>query len=99
MDSNPSSEEFFTRLVNSGSPIGHLLPVRRGAATLRRRLDEEGCLIISGSDGDPPWREDEDIEDIAVFGEWSGGSPDAEWGRGEENSADEEADEADPAWL
>jgi predicted deacylase len=78
--------------VNSGSPIGHLLPVRRGATTLRRRLDEEGCLIISGSDGDPPWREDEDIEDIAVFGEWSGGSPDAEWGPSE--SADEEEDDS-----
>ena len=76
--------------VNSGSPIGHLLPVRRGAATLKRRLDEEGCLIISGSDGDPPWREDEDIEDIAIFGEWSGGSPDAEWGPIE--SAEEEED-------
>jgi hypothetical protein len=69
--------------VNSGSPIGHLLPVRRGVSTLMRRLDEEGCLIVSGSDGDPPWREDEDIEDIAVFGEWSGGSPDAEWGPSE----------------
>ena len=78
--------------VNSGSPIGHLLPVRRGVTTLRRRLDEEGCLIISGSDGDPPWREDEDIEDIAVFGEWSGGSPDAEWGPSE--SADEEEDDS-----
>ena len=66
--------------VNSGSPIGHLLPVKRGVSTLKRRLDEEGCLIISGSDGEPPWRDDEEIEDIAVFGEWSGGSPDAEWG-------------------
>ncbi len=76
--------------VNSGSPIGHLLPVKRGVATLKRRLDEEGCLIISGSDGEPPWRDDEDIEDIAVFGEWSGGSPDAEWGP--VDSAEEEDD-------
>ena len=74
--------------VNSGSPIGHLLPVKRGVATLKRRLDEEGCLIISGSDGEPPWREDEEIEDIAVFGEWSGGTPDAEWGQ--EGSTEEE---------
>ncbi|HJM13134.1 MAG TPA: succinylglutamate desuccinylase/aspartoacylase family protein [Candidatus Thalassarchaeaceae archaeon] len=76
--------------VNSGSPIGHLLPVTRGVATLKRRLDEEGCLIISGSDGDPPWREDEDVEDIAIFGEWSGGSPDAEWGPSD--SLEEEED-------
>ena len=76
--------------VNSGSPIGHLLPVKRGVSTLKRRLDDEGCLIISGSDGEPPWREDDDIEDIAVFGEWSGGSPDAEWGPA--GSTDEEED-------
>jgi hypothetical protein len=76
--------------VNSGSPIGHLLPVKRGVSTLKKRLDDEGCLIISGSDGEPPWREDEEIEDIAVFGEWSGGSPDAEWGPA--GSTDEEED-------
>lgn len=76
--------------VNSGSPIGHLLPVTRGISTLKSRLDEEGCLIISGSDGDPPWREDEDVEDIAIFGEWSGGSPDAEWGPSD--SIEEEED-------
>ena len=76
--------------VNSGSPIGHLLPVKRGVTTLKRRLDDEGCLIISGSDGEPPWREDEEIEDIAVFGEWAGGSPDAEWGPA--GSTDEEED-------
>ena len=76
--------------VNSGSPIGHLLPVKRGVTTLKNRLDDEGCLIISGSDGDPPWREDEDVEDIAIFGEWSGGSPDAEWGPSEDVDAEEE---------
>tara|TARA_B100001564_G_scaffold199243_1_gene167447 strand:+ start:978 stop:2420 length:1443 start_codon:yes stop_codon:yes gene_type:complete len=76
--------------VNSGSPIGHLLPVKRGVSTLKRRLDDEGCLIISGSDGEPPWREDDDIEDIAVFGEWSGGSPDAEWGPAGSNDEEED---------
>ena len=85
--------------VTAGTPIGHLLPVTGGTKTLKTRLDEEGCLITSGSDGEPPWREDDDIEDISVEGEWSGGSPDAEWGRGEEHSTDEEADEADPVWL
>jgi hypothetical protein len=85
--------------VNAGTPIGHLLPVSRGIKTLRRRLDPEGCLVTSGSDGEPPWREDEDVEDISVAGEWSGGSPDAEWGRNEEDPADEEAGEADPNWV
>jgi predicted deacylase len=66
--------------VTAGTPIGHLLPVVRGVKTLRKRLDIEGCLIICGSDGEPPWREDDEVEDIAIGGEWSGGSPDAEWG-------------------
>jgi len=85
--------------VNAGTPIGHLLPVTRGVRTLRKRLDPEGCLVTSGSDGEPPWREDEDVEDISVAGEWSGGSPDAEWGRNEGDSADDEAGEADPNWA
>ena len=85
--------------VTAGTPIGHLLPVTGGTKTLKTRLDEEGCLITSGSDGEPPWREDEEIEDIPVEGVWSGGSPDAEWSHGEENSTEEEADEADPNWL
>ncbi len=85
--------------VNAGTPIGHLLPVTRGVKTLRKRLDPEGCLVTSGSDGDPPWREDEDVEDISVMGEWSGGSPDAEWGRNEEAATDDEAGEADPNWT
>jgi len=84
--------------VNAGTPIGHLLPVTRGVKTLRKRLDPEGCLVTSGSDGDPPWREDEDVQDISVLGEWSGGSPDAEWGRNDDDIADDEAGEADPRW-
>ena len=65
----------------------------------RKRLDPEGCLVTSGSDGDPPWREDEDVEDISVIGEWSGGSPDAEWGHNEEGATDDEAGEVDPNWT
>ncbi len=72
--------------VNSGSPIGHLLPVKRGVSTLKSSLDDDDCLILSGLDGDPPWRDDDDVEDIAVSGEWSGGSPDAEWGDVEDDS-------------
>ena len=75
--------------VHAGSPIGHLLPVTRGISTLKTRLDEEGCLIISGSDGDPPWRDDDEIEDISVIGEWSGGNPDAEWGTENKESEEE----------
>ena len=76
--------------VTSGTPIGNLLSVKRGVNTLIERLDEEGCLIISGSDGDPPWREDDEVEDISVVGEWSGGSPDAEWGSDNKTNQEEE---------
>ncbi|MFQ3343515.1 MAG: putative deacylase [Candidatus Thalassarchaeaceae archaeon] len=76
--------------VTSGTPIGHLLPMKRGVKTLMERLDDEGCLIISGSDGEPPWREDDDVEDIPVEGKWSGGSPDAEWGFNHKPSEEEE---------
>ena len=51
-------------------------------------------LVLSGADGEPPWREDDEIEDISVEGEWEGGSPDAEWGENLPSSAEEEADEA-----
>ena len=52
--------------------------------------------MITGSDGDPPWREDDDVEDITVEGEWSGGSVDAEWGVNDPVGVEEEAAEADP---
>ena len=77
--------------VTAGTPIGHLLPMKSGIKTLQKRLDDEGCLIISGSDGEPPWREDDDVEDISVEGEWSGGGPDAEWGQNEQPSTEDES--------
>jgi len=77
--------------VTAGTPIGHLLPMKSGIKTLQKRLDDEGCLIISGSDGEPPWREDDDVEDISIGGEWSGGSPDAEWGHNEVPSVEDES--------
>ena len=78
--------------VTAGTPIGHLLPMKRGIKTLQNRLDDEGCLIISGSDGEPPWREDDEVEDISIEGEWLGGSPDAEWGNNENISLEEESE-------
>ena len=82
--------------VTAGTPVGHILPVSKGVKAIRRRLDEDDCLVISGSDGDPPWREDDDVEDITVEGEWSGGSVDAEWGLNDSAAVEEEAAEADP---
>ena len=80
--------------VTTGTPIGHLLPIKKGVKSVKRRLDDEGVLVLSGADGEPPWREDDEIEDISVEGEWEGGSPDAEWGENLQTAAEEEADEA-----
>ena len=80
--------------VTTGTPIGHIIQITKAVKTVQRRLDEEGLLVLSGTDGEPPWREDEDIEDISVEGVWEGGSPDAEWGDNLRAAAEEEADEA-----
>ena len=83
--------------VTAGTPVGHILPVTKGAQTIRKRLDEDDCLVISGADGDPVWRDDDEVEDITVGGEWSGGSVDAEWSTNPPTDSDEEAAEADPS--
>jgi hypothetical protein len=48
---------------------------------LRTQLDERGRLIVNGSQGEPIWREEDEEEmvEIDVEGEWSGGSVDTEW--------------------
>ncbi len=78
--------------VTTGTPIGHLLPIKKGVKTVKRRLDDEGVLVLSGADGEPPWRDDDEIEDISVDGVWEGGSPDAEWGDDMRAAGEEEAD-------
>ena len=67
-------------IVNAGTPVGHLLPITRGVKAVKRGLDKKTRrLIISGSRGEPSWREEWETEDIAIEGEWSGGTVDAEW--------------------
>ena len=54
-------------------------------------------MVISGADGDPVWRDDDEVEDITVGGEWSGGNVDAEWSTNPPTDSDEEAAESDPS--
>ena len=54
--------------VTTGTPIGHLLPISKGIKSVKRRLDDEGVLVLSGADGEPPWREDDEIEANIAFG-------------------------------
>ena len=82
-------------IVTPGTPVGHLLPVTRGVKLIRKGLDKNtNRLIVSGSTGEPIWREDFEVEEIMIEGEWSGGAVDAEWQRDWVNESDKEHVEA-----
>ena len=69
-------------IVTAGTPVGHLLPIKRGLKAVKRGLDRKTSrLIVSGSKGEPVWREEVEVEEISIEGEWSGGGVDAEWQR------------------
>ena len=58
------------------------------------QINDRGVLIVNGSQGDAIWREDGDeMVEINVKGEWSGGSVDAEWNP--INADETEQEEAD----
>ena len=82
-------------IVTPGTPVGHLLPVNRGIKLIRRGLDKKtNKLIVSGSKGEPIWREDFEVEEIMIEGEWSGGAVDAEWQRNWPSASETEHVEA-----
>ncbi|MDE0574820.1 MAG: succinylglutamate desuccinylase/aspartoacylase family protein [Candidatus Poseidoniales archaeon] len=82
-------------IVTPGTPVGHLLPVTRGVKLIRKGLDKKtNRLIVSGSKGEPIWREDYEVEEIMIEGEWSGGGVDAEWQRDWQSSSELEHVEA-----
>ena len=69
--------------------------VTRGVKLIRRGLDKNtNRLIVSGSTGEPIWREDYEVEEIMIEGEWSGGAVDAEWQRDWSNASEQEHVEA-----
>ncbi len=83
-------------IVTPGTPVGHLLPVSKGVRLIRKGLDKKtNRLIISGSKGEPIWREDYEVEEIRIDGEWSGGAVDAEWQSAWSNSNKQMAEAAE----
>ncbi len=64
--------------VTAGTPVGHFLPLEKHLDLVLGQCDEESRFIVAGSEDEPVWRE-EDIDEISLKGEWSGGSVDAEW--------------------
>lgn len=65
--------------VTAGTPVGHLLPISRGVRLVKSQLDEKNRLIVSGSVADPPWREEYEVDEISIQGQWQGGDVDSEW--------------------
>ena len=63
----------------SGMPVGHFLPVAKHISLLEQQIDKNGYFIVCGSDEEPSWRDEVDVDEVAVDGEWSGGSVDSEW--------------------
>lgn len=67
--------------VTAGTPVCHLLPISRGVKLVKRQLDDHQRLIVSGSMKEPPWRDETEVDEIAIEGEWKGGDVDSEWQR------------------
>lgn len=65
--------------VTAGTPVGHILPITKSKELILEQCDGESKLIVNGSSGVPVWREESDIDEISIEGEWSGGSVDSEW--------------------
>jgi len=79
--------------VTAGTPVGHFLPVTKHIELLKTQMDDRGVLIVNGSQGEAIWRDEEEMVEIEVQGEWSGGSVDAEWKQ--INAEDTEQEEED----
>jgi predicted deacylase len=77
--------------VHAGTPVGHLLPIQKKASVVLEQLDANRILLVSGSQGTPPWREEEEVDEISIEGEWSGGDVDAEWQREWQTPAEAQA--------
>ncbi len=65
--------------VTAGMPVAHFLAVSKHIELLKTKLDEHNKLIIQGSNSEPIWRDIEEVDELNLEGEWSGGNVDAEW--------------------
>ena len=82
----------------SGMPVAHFLPISKHMRLLEEQIDSKGNFIVCGSEDDEVWREEKDVDEVNVEGEWSNGGVDSEWMLGRSNqqkpnpfSDDEEA--------
>jgi hypothetical protein len=63
----------------AGMPVGHFLPISKHIALLQDQIDSSGRFLVCGSENDAVWREEAEIDEVALEGEWSGGGVDSEW--------------------
>ena len=63
----------------AGMAVGHFLPISRHMGLLRDQIDENRRFLVCGSQTDAAWREETEIDEVALDGEWSGGGIDSEW--------------------
>lgn len=63
----------------AGMPVGHFLPISKHLKLLSDQIDSNGRFLVCGSQGEAVWREEQDVDEVAVEGDWSGGSVDSEW--------------------
>lgn len=79
----------------AGMPVGHFLPIAKHFSLLEEQIDENGRFIINGSQEERVWREEHEINEISLEGEWSGGVIDSEWINSNLTNEESEAEEAD----
>ncbi|MBJ23189.1 MAG: hypothetical protein CMB64_00825 [Euryarchaeota archaeon] len=65
--------------VTAGTPVGHILPITKSKDLILNQCGDDSRLIVNGSLGAPVWREESDIDEISIGGEWLGGNVDSEW--------------------
>ena len=63
----------------AGMPVGHFLPISKHIKLLEDQIDQHGRFLVCGSENDAVWREETEIDEVALDGEWSGGGVDSEW--------------------
>lgn len=80
--------------TSAGMPVGHFLPISKHFSLLEEQIDKNGRFIINGSQEDPVWREEHEINEISLEGEWSGGVIDSEWINSNLTNEESEAEEA-----
>jgi hypothetical protein len=65
--------------TSAGMPVGHFLPISKHFSLLQEQIDANGHFVVNGSLEERVWREEHEISEISLIGEWSGGEVDSEW--------------------